>query len=155
MTVSTPGVKVAATKSRQALTFALEMALDRKRAGRDLAALREESRLTQAELVEKSGLSLRQIQRYEAGESMPRWKNLDRLADVLGDGVYEIVRDDPTDDVPVITPDPFDPNGDDRLARIEQAIVDLTTLVRGLQQQMDEFAQTPQASSRRRGAGGR
>jgi transcriptional regulator with XRE-family HTH domain len=156
MTVSSPGVKVAATNDRQRLTFALQMALDRQRAGAELAALREEARMTQAELVEKTGLSLRQIQRYEAGESMPRWKNLDKLAEALGPKVYEIVRDDDAGGEPVTESDGTPDVGsdvEDRLERIEKAIADLTKMVRGSQPAQSR-GRKPQGGGRRRGSGG-
>lgn len=56
--------------------------------------------MTQAELVAATGLSLRQIQRYEAGQSMPTWKNLDKLGEALGPKVYEIVHDDDSEEAP-------------------------------------------------------
>jgi transcriptional regulator with XRE-family HTH domain len=100
---------MSATRKVERVTLALQMALDRQRAGAELAALRNEKRMTQDDLEEATGLSKRQLQRYEGGTSMPRWKNLDKLAEILGPEVYDIVRDDEIADVPAETPDPFGP----------------------------------------------
>lgn len=142
MAVSTHGVKVAATERVTAATLLLQMALDRKRAGADLAALREEQRTTQADLVTATGLSLRQIQRYEAGESMPRWKNLDKLAEALGPKVYEIVHDDAERPA---TPDvvgalDFDPYAE-QLDRIEEK---LDEIIKRLPPAADDETQEPE-----------
>lgn len=52
--------------------------------GRRLMALRKEKNLTQEELVEKSHVSVRTIQRIEAGEVMPRMSTVRILLDALG-----------------------------------------------------------------------
>ncbi len=53
--------------------------------GNRLVALRKERNLTQEELVEKSNVSVRTIQRIEAGEVMPRVSTVKILLDVLGE----------------------------------------------------------------------
>jgi transcriptional regulator with XRE-family HTH domain len=56
--------------------------------GRRLAALRKEKNLTQEELVEKSHVSVRTIQRIEAGEVLPRIITVKILLEALGES-YE------------------------------------------------------------------
>jgi transcriptional regulator with XRE-family HTH domain len=52
--------------------------------GRKLTALRKEKNLTQEELVEKSNVSVRTIQRIEAGEVLPRMYTVKILLEALG-----------------------------------------------------------------------
>lgn len=52
--------------------------------GRQLTALRKEKSLTQEELAEKSHVSVRTIQRIEAGEVMPRTITVKILLEALG-----------------------------------------------------------------------
>lgn len=52
--------------------------------GRRLTALRKEKNLTQEELVEKSHVSVRTIQRIEAGEVLPRMSTVKILLNALG-----------------------------------------------------------------------
>jgi transcriptional regulator with XRE-family HTH domain len=56
--------------------------------GRRLTALRKERNLTQEELVEKSHVSVRTIQRIEAGEVLPRMITIKILLEALGES-YE------------------------------------------------------------------
>jgi transcriptional regulator with XRE-family HTH domain len=53
--------------------------------GRRLTALRKERNLTQEELVEKSHVSVRTIQRIEAGEVLPRLSTVKILLEALGE----------------------------------------------------------------------
>ncbi|MBL7843531.1 MAG: helix-turn-helix transcriptional regulator [Cyclobacteriaceae bacterium] len=53
--------------------------------GRRLTALRKERNLTQEELVEKSHVSVRTIQRIEAGEVLPRMSTVKILLEALGE----------------------------------------------------------------------
>ena len=53
--------------------------------GRRLTALRKEKNLTQEELVEKSHVSVRTIQRIEAGEVLPRMSTVKILLTALGE----------------------------------------------------------------------
>ena len=53
--------------------------------GRRLAALRKERNLTQEELVEKCHVSVRTIQRIEAGEVLPRMSTVKILLEALGE----------------------------------------------------------------------
>lgn len=56
--------------------------------GRRIIALRKEKNLTQEELVEKSNVSVRTIQRIEAGEVLPRMITVKILLEALGES-YE------------------------------------------------------------------
>src|SRR5688572_1206793 len=53
--------------------------------GRVLATLRKEKNLTQQQLVEKSHVSVRTIQRIEAGEILPRSSTVKILLEALGE----------------------------------------------------------------------
>jgi transcriptional regulator with XRE-family HTH domain len=63
--------------------------------GRRLTALRKERNLTQEELVEKSHVSVRTIQRVEAGEVLPRMSTVKILLEALGES-YETFLTKPT-----------------------------------------------------------
>lgn len=49
-----------------------------------LKVARKKAGLSQAELAERIGVSVRSFTEYECGRSVPRQKNLEKLADVLG-----------------------------------------------------------------------
>ena len=52
--------------------------------GKKLRDLREEKKLTQQELADQVGVSLKTISRYETNESHPRYRKIyDKLAEVL------------------------------------------------------------------------
>ena len=63
--------------------------------GRRLTALRKERNLTQEELVEKSHVSVRTIQRVEAGEVLPRLSTVKILLEALGES-YDTFLTKPT-----------------------------------------------------------
>lgn len=63
--------------------------------GRRLSALRKERNLTQEELVDKSHVSVRTIQRIEAGEVLPRMSTVKILLEALGE-TYESFSTKPT-----------------------------------------------------------
>src|SRR5690349_14621211 len=64
------------------------MIMQQPELGRRLTALRKERNLTQEELVEKSHVSVRTIQRIEAGEVLPRMSTVKILLEALGES-YE------------------------------------------------------------------
>jgi transcriptional regulator with XRE-family HTH domain len=64
------------------------MGMEQPELGTRLTALRKEKNLTQEELVEKSHVSVRTIQRIEAGEVMPRMITVRILLEALGES-YE------------------------------------------------------------------
>jgi transcriptional regulator with XRE-family HTH domain len=61
------------------------IAMQQPELGRRLTTLRKERNLTQEELVEKSHVSVRTIQRIEAGEVMPRISTVKILLDAMGE----------------------------------------------------------------------
>jgi transcriptional regulator with XRE-family HTH domain len=63
--------------------------------GKNLTALRKEKNLTQEELVEKSHVSVRTIQRIEAGEVLPRMSTVKILLEALGES-FESFSNKPT-----------------------------------------------------------
>ena len=63
--------------------------------GKLLTALRKEKNLTQEELVEKSHVSVRTIQRIEAGEVLPRVSTIKILLSALGENYDSILNQQP------------------------------------------------------------
>lgn len=61
---------------------------------------RKTAGLTQAELGERIGIGMRQIVRYELGESFPTEETAARMVDVLGGDVADYVRPADFDAVP-------------------------------------------------------
>ena len=62
-----------------------KMVMQQPELGKRLTALRKERNLTQEELVEKSHVSVRTIQRIEAGEVLPRVSTIRILLNALGE----------------------------------------------------------------------
>src|SRR5690606_17862954 len=62
-----------------------KMVMQQPELGRRLTALRKAKNLTQEELVEKSHVSVRTIQRIEAGEVLPRTITVKILLEALGE----------------------------------------------------------------------
>ena len=56
-----------------------------------LKKLREDKGLTQAELSKRSGISVRMIQKYEAGIARPRWDASEKIANALEVPVAELL----------------------------------------------------------------
>ncbi len=65
------------------------MALRREYIAERLAELREQHSLTQEQAAGRVGVTLRQWQRWESGESMPYPRNLDAIASNFGLSVAE------------------------------------------------------------------
>ncbi len=61
--------------------------------GKNLARFRKEKGFTQEELVEKSGVAISQIRRYERDKSSPTLDVITRLARALGISIDEMVFD--------------------------------------------------------------
>jgi transcriptional regulator with XRE-family HTH domain len=94
------------------------MALRQERVVETLIALRERHSLGQEDAARKIGIGLRQYQRWEAGESMPRASNLGRAALAYGVSPTIFYDDEelPASSVP-------------QLDRMEAAIKELATAV--------------------------
>lgn len=56
----------------------------------NVAAARRETGMTQAQLAERSGVSLRQVAAYERGESLPRFDAAVAIAGALGVSVSHL-----------------------------------------------------------------
>lgn len=74
------------------------MALRRERIAERLAQLREHSGLTQEQAAQKVGITHRQWQRWESGESVPYPRNLEVIASRFGITVAEFFDDMPPSD---------------------------------------------------------
>jgi transcriptional regulator with XRE-family HTH domain len=114
---------------RPRVSVLADMALRREKVMAELVRLREKQSLSQEEAARRIGIGLRQLQRWEAGESMPRATNLAQAA--LAYGVSPSVfydEDEWTANGNGNGTSPAAPNGD-LLARLA-AIEDLVRLVR-------------------------
>lgn len=86
---------------RRPVSVLAEMALRKERVAERLSDLRERGALSQEQAAAKVGVTLRQWQRWEAGESVPYPRNLDSVASAFGISVAEFF-DEPQ---VVVTPD--------------------------------------------------
>jgi transcriptional regulator with XRE-family HTH domain len=90
-----------ATRERARATFLLQVALDEARTRQRIAAALlaararlgggDARRFPQPKMAEVLGVSLRTYQHWEAAETMPRWRNLEEIADRLEVDVSELV----------------------------------------------------------------
>jgi transcriptional regulator with XRE-family HTH domain len=96
------------------------MALRQERVAQRLAELRERHALSQDKAAQKVGITHRQWQRWENGESMPRPANLGEVALAFGVPVTTFYDDEP---------ERVTPNGDALLARLA-ALEDQVRLLR-------------------------
>jgi transcriptional regulator with XRE-family HTH domain len=96
-----------------------EMALRREKIAQRLGELRERDSLTQEQAAAKVGVTLRQWQRWEVGESVPYPRNLDAVASRFGITVAEF----------------FDPEEGavDRVAILETKVSELEAQITALQ----------------------
>ena len=99
------------------------MALRRERVVERLSELRERASLSQEDAARKVGVTHRQWQRWESGESMPYPRNLDKVASAFGISVAEFF-----DDVPLTVPD----TRSDQLDRIETELAGLRADIKQL-----------------------
>lgn len=82
--VSSQSRKKSWQNGRQRVSVLAAMALKQERVVQKLTQLREDHSLTQEQAAGKVGVTLRQWQRWEAGESMPYPRNLDMIASRFG-----------------------------------------------------------------------
>lgn len=144
-------------RSRSALTFRHQMALDEQqrieRAER-IKQLREESPYTQAALAERIGVSPRAYQRWEEGGGI-EWDHLERLAEIHGVDVMWIHRGVGRGPTPDLLSAPVSRSElDERLEWIERALVALLA-ERGLDLDAPTSAQGHPQRSDSSGAGSR
>lgn len=81
---------------RQRVSVLAEMALRREKVMERLLELRERHGLSQEDAAHKVGITTRQWQRWETGESMPYPRNLDAVASRFGISVAQFF-DEPTE----------------------------------------------------------
>lgn len=103
---------------RRPVSVLAEMALRRERVVQRLTDLRERHGLSQEDAAHKVGVTHRQWQRWEAGESMPYPRNLDGVASAFGISIQEFFDDQP------LPPDPV------QLDRVEAKLDELLGLLR-------------------------
>lgn len=82
------------TRPRRVSVLA-EMALRKEMLAARLGELREDANLTQEQAAAKVGVTLRQWQRWEAGESVPYPRNLDVIASRFGTTVADFFDETP------------------------------------------------------------
>jgi len=70
------------------------MGMDKKTFGGRIRRLREEKALTQAELAEAAGITAIHLGRLERGLSYPHPRTRRRIAEALGVGPKELIRED-------------------------------------------------------------
>lgn len=76
--------KTSATTRLRANTFLLQMQLQRGKVAERLLQLRGQANLTQQQVADEAGVTVRAYQRWESGEAMPYHRNLERLATIFG-----------------------------------------------------------------------
>lgn len=94
------------------------MALRQEKVSERLLELREHHGLSQEDAARKVGITHRQWQRWETGESMPYPRNLDAVASAFGISIVEFF--DP--DEPVVPDAPHLARIEDRLAEQEKRL---------------------------------
>lgn len=82
-------------RRRKPVSVLAEMALRREKVTQRLEHLRERHGLTQEQAAARVGITHRQWQRWESGESMPYPRNLDAIASAFGIGIEEFFDPDP------------------------------------------------------------
>lgn len=89
MDTSSPSRQKTWQSGRKRVSVLAEMALRKERVVERLAQLREQHSLTQEQAAQRVGVTHRQWQRWEAGESVPYPRNLDLIASKFGITVGE------------------------------------------------------------------
>ncbi len=93
--VSTPSSKKSWHRGRERVSVLAEMAFRRERFVERLIELREAAGLTQEQAAHLIGVTYRQLQRWEAGESMPYPQNMAKIADAFAVTVAEFFGEEP------------------------------------------------------------
>lgn len=121
------------------------MALRRERVVERLSELRERAGLSQEDAARKVGVTHRQWQRWESGQSMPYPRNLDKVASAFGISVSDFF-----DDQPLASPE----TRSDQLDRIEAKLDEILNLL-AADAHHQELARTAEEQHRQRGRGKR
>ena len=103
-----------------------------RRIGGRIAELRERHHLTQPAAAERMRVALRTYQTWEAGDAMPRWHNLQKIAESYGVTVDDILGNPPEP-----KPDRLD-HVEAELAKIREDIDELLKMVSRLSTQASQ-----------------
>lgn len=95
LTTSRVSPKKSWQTGRQHVSVLAEMALRREKIVQRLTELREKNSLSQEHAAAKVGVTLRQWQRWEAGQSVPYPRNMDAIASAFGISVQDFFDADP------------------------------------------------------------
>lgn len=96
---SSPSRKKSWQTGRERVSVLAELAIRKETVSRKLAELRDAHDLTQERAAAHVGVTMRQWQRWEGGQSVPYPRNLDAIAERFGIGVEEFF-DEPRDPGP-------------------------------------------------------
>ena len=92
--VSSPSRQKSWRTGRERVSVLAELAIKKETVSRRLAELRDERDLSQEKAAALVGVTMRQWQRWEAGESVPYPRNLDAIAEHFGINVASFFEDD-------------------------------------------------------------
>lgn len=135
---------------KQRSTFLLEVALDQERLKQRIAGRLREYRQSlgpgypQERVAPAFGVSFSTYQRWERGISMPRWAQLERIADVIGIDMVDLVGGDA---IPEVAAGAADAPFDERILALLDA---MDRRLRRIERQLEKVA--PQAESQQRQA---
>lgn len=117
-------------RPRERVSVLAALAIKKETVSRQLTELREAHQLTQEKAAAHVGVTMRQWQRWESGESVPYSRNLDAIAEKFGISVATFFEADAKDGGPAASPDPFQQSPDlaAALGRVE-AKLDAVLLV--------------------------
>lgn len=137
---------------RHRVSVLAEMALRREKVMERLLELRERHGLSQEDAAHKVGITTRQWQRWETGESMPYPRNLDAVASRFGISVADFF-DEPADiSVDVGQLDRIESKLDEILSLLRDPEVGLVEVLAQAADQRDERGGRPGAKSPRTAA---
>lgn len=127
------------TRARARATFLLEVALDQERIKQRVGDLLREHRrklgYPQERVAPLFGVSFRTYQRWEGAEVMPRWSQMETIAEQLGVDVSEIVGEQ-AHAPPLVETEPLVPPAQ-VIVRLEAASRQLTATTDRLEELLD------------------
>jgi transcriptional regulator with XRE-family HTH domain len=103
-------------------TFGVQMALNKDVVGPNLRKARERCHMVKTRAASEIGVTERQITRWEKGEVLPRWENIEAAANVYGIDPVELTQDDegPARDATTLT---------ERIELLEREVSNLAGLI--------------------------
>jgi transcriptional regulator with XRE-family HTH domain len=137
--VSTPSSQKSWQTRRQRVSVLAELALRKDNVIQRLIALRDQHGLTQEQAAQRVGVTSRQWQRWESGESMPYPRNLDQIASKFGITVAEFFDKDGDHRSPVVV-NRLDGDLEARIATIEDTLAGITRLLREARSEQDRIS---------------